>query len=101
MSLHRRAPRRDANERAIIETLERLGWCVQPLSGRGVPDLLLCKGTGGPGTSWALAEVKARKGVLTPDQIAWRKSWRGPEPFILRSIDDALELSNSQVFGLV
>lgn len=41
MSLHRRAARRDENEREIIDALERCGAQVKQLSGEGVPDLLV------------------------------------------------------------
>lgn len=41
MSLHRRAAKRDANEREIIDALERCGAQVRQLSGESVPDLLV------------------------------------------------------------
>lgn len=41
MSLHRRAAKRDANEREIIDALERCGAIVRQLSGEEVPDLLV------------------------------------------------------------
>jgi hypothetical protein len=85
----RRAARRDDNEAQIVGALQAMGWSVQRLSLPGVPDLLL--GIHG----WVvLAEVKAPKGTLTAEQIRWRKTWRGPDPDILRSVDDAIQLSN-------
>lgn len=95
----RRAARRDSNEADIVDTLRRLGWSVECVSRRGFPDLVC--GRGGAGGSVVLCEVKGRLGRLTPDQIAWRAAWRGPAPILLRSIEDAVALSNSQVFGLV
>ena len=87
MSLHRRNPRRDLNERAIIAALEACGCSVQPLSAAGCPDLLV-----GKGGKVALVEVKQPKGRFKPAQIAWRENWRGPAPVTVRSVDEAIEL---------
>ncbi|MEE8386151.1 MAG: hypothetical protein V3S01_09555 [Dehalococcoidia bacterium] len=88
----RRAAKRDANERDIITFLEAIpGVTVQPLSERGVPDLLV--GVGGVNL---LMEVKdggkppsARK--LTPDQVTWHASWRG-QVHVVKNEDEALAL---------
>ena len=76
--------KRDANEPAIVDALERLGFSVTRISGRGVPDLLVGKGQ----RFLALVEVKAPKGTYTPAQNAWRAIWNGPQPVTLRSLED-------------
>jgi hypothetical protein len=63
MTLHRRNPRRDANEPAIVEYLQRAGCVVCRISSKGVPDLLV----GYRGT-WLLLEVKMPKGRKEPAQ---------------------------------
>lgn len=87
MALHRRAPRRDAGEAAIVDALRLCGCSVQPVSGKGVPDLAI--GLHGL-THWL--EVKARKGKATRDQDAWKATWRGGPVYIARSVEDALKL---------
>ena len=59
----RKAAKRDANEREIIDALEAHGVSVTQLSQEGVPDLL-CSYRG----RWFLVEVKSEKGKLTEDQ---------------------------------
>ena len=75
---------RDRNERPIIQRLEAQGFCVKQLQGRGVPDLLVAKGS----VMW-LVEIKQPKGEPTPAQIKWRFDWTGPAPITLRSVEDA------------
>jgi len=86
MSLHRRAAKRDANERGIVEALRAAGASIAHLSGKGVPDLLISF----HGRFW-LAEVKQKKGKLTSDQVKWHANMRG-QILILRTVDDALAL---------
>ena len=64
MSLHRRNPRRDANEAPIVKALEQVGAIVKRISAKGVADLLvLYKGR------IYLLEVKMPKtGRMTPAQ---------------------------------
>jgi hypothetical protein len=70
LSLHRRNPRRDANEPEIVEALEAVGAEVWKLSGTGLPDLLVrFRGRLHAG------EVKTRKGRLTAAQGAF-PVWR-------------------------
>lgn len=88
MSLSRRNPRRDAIERAVVDTLRKLGCSVDLLSGSGLPDLAIFRG----GAFVALAEVKAEHGTLTPAQVRWRSEHCGPPPVTLRSVDDAIKL---------
>lgn len=72
MSIHRRNPKRDANEREIIEALDQIGCTVTQLSAKGVPDLLV----GYRGKNF-LIEVKQPKGKLTPDQLEFHAQWMG------------------------
>lgn len=73
MTLHRRAPKRDANEADIVQALTRVGAFVSQLSGEGIPDLLVIF----RGQTW-LIEVKSAKGRLTDAQIEWHaKSLNG------------------------
>jgi len=85
MSLHRQNPKRDAVEREVIQVLEKRGYAVFQISGRGIPDLLCSK----LGSCW-LVEVKRRKGKLTPAQIEFRGKWTGEAIRVLRSVEDAL-----------
>lgn len=64
MTLHRRNPRRDGPESAVVEYLKRAGALVHRLSGTGVPDLLV-----GYRGRWLLFEVKAATGRLQPAQL--------------------------------
>jgi len=84
MSLHRRNPRRDANEPAIVDALERMGFSVSRVSGAGVPDLLVGKWP----SFLRMVEIKVEKGRYTPAQVQWRQTWRGPAPITLRSLED-------------
>lgn len=91
MAVHRQAPRRDSNEREIIEALKLAGATVQQLSEKGVPDLLVGftdPETGEPTN--VLLEVKSEGGKLTPDQKAWIEDWGG-QVFVVYSVEDALE----------
>jgi hypothetical protein len=92
MSIHRRAARRDANEAGIVKALREIGCLVEPISGEGVPDLIV----------WApelmaiiLLEVKdgakppsARK--LKPAQEAFHRAWSSAPVFVVESIEDAI-----------
>lgn len=63
MSLSRKNPRRDANEKGIVEALEAVGVRVWRVSGKGLPDLLtLHRG------AWKPLGVKMPKGALTADE---------------------------------
>ena len=93
MSLNRRSPRRDGSEPGIVRALTAIGCSVQPLSGKGVPDLLV-----GVGGLTLLLECKApagpRGGVsgrgLTEDQETWQRNWRGSRVWIARTTEDAI-----------
>ncbi len=103
----RRAAKRDANEAAIVAALERCGCSVARLNEPGVPDLLVAR----HGAMW-LIEVKMPAGAkggtsgreLTPEQRRWWAAWRGPQPHVARSIEEALAIvgvnvSNAAVRG--
>ena len=93
MSRWTKAPRRDVSEKGIVLALTALGCSVQPLSGKGVPDLLVgirgmnilleCKAPSGPkgGTSGR---------NLTPDQETWFASWHGASPVVCRDARSAV-----------
>ena len=93
MSIYRRNPRRDNSESGIVRALTALGCSVQPLSGHGVPDLLV----GIRGVN-LLLECKAPLGVrggasgrgLNEAQEAWARSWRGGHVHLARNTEDAV-----------
>lgn len=77
MSLSRKNPRRDANEKGIVEALEAVGARVWRISGKGLPDLLVrYRGR------YEAAEVKTAKGKETVHQGAFP---------IWRTVDEALQ----------
>ena len=86
MTLHRRNPKRDANERPIIDGLKQIGCTVEQLSKKGVPDLLV----GYRGKNF-LIEVKTKQGKLTEDQIERHASWMG-EIHIAMTLDEAIRI---------
>jgi hypothetical protein len=89
VSLHRRNPRRDGNEAAIRQALEAQGFCVMPISGTGIPDLVVSQPAGTrPYPRVWLVEVKQPKGTFKPAQMAWREKWGGAVPITLRTIED-------------
>jgi len=88
MSIHRRAVSRDKNEPEMVEFFERCGYMVTPLSGEGVPDLLLIRPSvdnpvyvchtleqaqdiADMRHDIALVEVKGADPRLTPGQVEW------------------------------
>lgn len=85
MSLPKYAAKRDANESEIITALKAVGATVVQISAAGCPDLLI----GYRGATY-LCETKARKGKLTPAQIAWHEGWDGNRVIVVRSVQDAL-----------
>ena len=66
MSLIRRNPRRDINEQTIRSVLEKYGWSWWSISGKGIPDAVVCKRG-----KLALVEIKNRDGKnkLTEAQL--------------------------------
>lgn len=76
--------RRDTTEARIVQALRKIGVQVFPISGRGVPDLLLFfRGR------WSVLEVKSPGGRLTDAQ----KNTRVLAPFpVVSSIPEAVAL---------
>jgi Holliday junction resolvase len=86
MALHRRAARRDANEAEIVEALRAAGAKVWPISGPGIPDLLVAyQGR------FLLLEVKTRAGKPTRAQIQFASEVEDCPVFIVRTPAEALK----------
>lgn len=84
----------DASQRAIVQALRQAGASVVSTAtiGDGFPDLVVAH----VGRLW-LVEVKdgakcASAQTLTPAQVQFRATWRGPDPVTLTSVDEALAL---------
>ena len=89
MNLNRRNPRRDANERAIVQALTQLPGCiVYRQSGPGLPDLLV-----GYRKQWVMLEVKGPRGRSEPLQIAFHATAQalGLPCHTVRNVDQALQ----------
>ena len=84
----RRAAKRDLAELAIVKCLRLSGWSVEYISKKDVPDLII-----GKNGVTLLAEVKTAKGKLRPGQEKWHDEWRGSKPWILRDVEDVLDLN--------
>lgn len=80
--------RRDDAEPEIIRVFHEAGWAVWPLSGRGVPDLLVAP----PGGHCILVECKSGKAKLNADQEKWHAAWKGRRPEIVRTAAHARKL---------
>jgi hypothetical protein len=85
MSPNKYNPKRDKNERPIIEALEKAGATVTQLSQTGVLDLLV----GFRGVV-RLLEVKDKGGSLTDAQIKFIEKWDGYPLFVVWNVDEAL-----------
>ena len=82
------AARRDSVEPEVIRVFQEAGWTVQPLNGKGLPDLLL----GPPGQRPILVEVKTGNAGQTSDQVEWHKRWKGEPVPIVRNAAQARKL---------
>lgn len=87
-----KAARTDANQKAIVDALRKIGCKVYVSSsfGQGFPDLIV-----GCGGRLCLLEVKdgskppsARK--LTPDQVKFHADWTGLPLYVVDSVDSAI-----------
>ena len=85
MSVRRRAAKRDANERGIIDALEEVGATVWQVSEKGLPDLVV----GRLGQTYLL-EVKRPKKGLTKDQEEAHEAWNGGRIHIVETPEQAL-----------
>lgn len=91
----RRAARRDDNEKAIVDALERVGCLVQKLTqGDGVPDLLV----GVPSGKLIVIEVKDGDKVpsakrLTEKELAWHQRWARYPVFVVENVEQAVKAS--------
>lgn len=86
MGLHSYNAKRDSNEPDIIDALRAVGCTVQPLSIKGVCDLLV----GIDGINYLL-EVKNGKNDLTDDQIKFFETWDG-QCAVVRTVEEAIEV---------
>lgn len=84
----RRAAKRDASEKAIVDALRACGWSVEYLSLPDGPDLLI-----GRNKRTHLAEVKTGKKKLRQGQAQWHAAWRGAPVCILRDVYDVYQLN--------
>lgn len=85
--------RKDSNHALIVETIKKLGGAVLDLSqlGRGVPDLAVLTRAG-----IQLVEIKSPNCQygkdLSESQKKWADDWRGTPVYIVRTLDDAINL---------
>jgi len=74
----RRAPRRDANERQIIDELRGMGAIVEQIDKEDFPDLVVI---------WRgyvmLVEVKSEKGQLSEGQREWHEYARDRSEWVI------------------
>lgn len=94
----RARPRTDSNHQSIVAALRTAGCAVQSLAaiGSGCPDLLVSKNG-----HCCVAEIKDGKRApsqqkLTDDQEKWIANWKS-RVFVLRSVEDAIKLSNAML----
>ncbi len=87
-----RRAKRDSNHAAIVQALKAAGRSVLDLSavGGGCPDILV-----GWNGGMLLMEIKCPRKQggadrLMPNQKAWHVAWRGREPVVVRSVEEAL-----------
>ena len=85
--------RADCNQQEIVDELRKKEVSVIILSqvGRGCPDLLV----GWYGVNYLL-EVKDKDGDLSDSQKVFFDNWQG-RAYIVRSIDEVMELINDRV----
>ena len=88
----------DGNQTAVVAALKARGWLVLSLAGvgKGCPDLLCYRpkyvATGHeliqyPVRQWALVEVKAKRGTLTPWQVSFQA--QGWPVTVVRTVAEA------------
>jgi hypothetical protein len=86
----RRAARVDENQSELVKAAEQLGCTVLLLHqvGGGCPDILIGQASRF-GRRNILVEIKTGAGDLTPEQIRFRREWRG-QVVICRSVAELL-----------
>ena len=79
----------DANQKSIVEALRQFGATVFDTHevGHGYADICV----GFKGMNY-LFEIKTECGKLTKAEQEFRGSWRGAPIYIIRSIDDAIDI---------
>lgn len=90
----RRAAKVDSNHLSIVKALRQMGCEVLSLAavGKGVPDLLVCRGH-----RLCLIEVKDGEKVksaqkLTPDQVAFHSRW---PVHVVTNLEEAVNVVNN------
>jgi hypothetical protein len=94
----------DVNQGELVDFLRALGFSVALTSsvGDGFPDIVVggqmpCPcGSGRRVRQSKIVEIKAGKGILTPDQVEFHGAWRG-QLTIIRDRDQALQLVGQSV----
>lgn len=91
MSINRYNPKRDANEKEIVEYFKKRGLSVVRLN---TPlDLLI-----GYQKKNYLVEVKMPKKVLNENQLDFIEEWKG-QFIVINSIDQAARFADGVIFG--
>jgi len=91
--LARHNPATDANQKGIVDNLRAIGASVWPLSGKGIPDLLV----GYRGDTFLLEVKIDHHAQLRPAQKAFHESWRGGPIAVVTSFDEACAAIGAKV----
>ena len=86
----------DGNQGDIVGALRRVGCQVESTAatGKGKPDIIVWSPFN---TRYYWCEIKRdSKAKYTPDQIDWRKTWRGPVER-LETVEQALKMVGVKV----
>lgn len=79
-------PRRDGNERDIIDALRKIGAEVSaPMGEAGFPDLVCCLGR-----KLVMLEIKSGKEKINEYQEDFHRRFKG-HVFVVRTVEEALE----------
>lgn len=83
------ANRRDANQKLMVQDLERCGFSVLDISrvGSKKPDILVGKG----GWYEKLVEIKDGDNDADEGQIKFAANWKGPRPLLARRAEDVID----------
>lgn len=94
MSLVRRAAKRDISEAGIVAALRACGWKVWPISGAGIPDLLVYAAG-----RFVLIEAKTGRGRATEAQERFFAATAMGPRAICRTPEEAVEFVTGQLRG--